>query len=154
MDELKAKMLHLAPYSAAMAKATSWQDITRAYGKDLDMNNLYAKHGCKLLRAVRQAGKLKGIYQQAFPEATTYWNKRFGISCSASSTTAQEPSVETQETTQLSEASGSQFPVQNTFIHFAEPKVRSPRARSEERANAWSSQAPSDKKARWNSAEL
>ena len=77
MDVLKARSQALGPHPPCISTATSWADATRALGKEVDMDGLYRHHGHLLVRAVRSAGKLKGIYKDLFPQDAIHYDWKF-----------------------------------------------------------------------------
>ena len=121
MDEVKYRLNALGDYPACIQKAKSWEDVCRSLGKEIEMNRLHEKHGPSLVRAVRQAGKLKGIYKELFPATAEYWDRTFStltFSSSSSSASAAAPKM--------------RVPVVNTFVHFKSIVSSKPRSKSEE----------------------
>ena len=121
MEEVKWRMNALGAFPACVERARSWEDVCRAFGKEIEMNRLHEKHGVSLVREVKKAGKLKGIYRELFPEAAEYWDQTFfnpSSSSSPASASTAPPSIP--------------VPVLNTFVHFNDPVSSKPRSKSEE----------------------
>lgn len=76
---MKERLMHLGPHPRSIANATSWADITRDIGKQLDLDAMYRQHGHMLVRQLRKQGKLKGLYREMFPQAAAYYDHKFGL---------------------------------------------------------------------------
>ncbi len=67
MDEL-SQILKELPSNDECFQKNSWEDVTRAVGKKVDLNGMYRKHGAALVGALRKAGKLKGLLRKLIPD--------------------------------------------------------------------------------------
>ena len=104
MNALLADLMTLGPHHECMDGAKSWEGVTRKLGKELDMTSRYTIHGPTLVRAMRAAKGLKGIFRRQFPEAAAALDQQF----STDNPSMQQPQTFQSTMLPMSAATASQ----------------------------------------------
>ena len=76
MDELISKLNKLGAHHECIRTATSWEEVTRAVGHKVNLNEMYRRHGFMLVRSLRKQGKLKGLLKELYPELTSRFDTK------------------------------------------------------------------------------
>lgn len=125
MDELIQLLKQLGPQDESIQTATTWERACQNVAWKIDMGGLHAKHGPKLVSALRKKKKLKGLLTELFPELAV----RFGTQSQppAQATSAAHVQVPpTPPPAQVAPAGHAQAPTAGSPLLSSPPSAAAP----------------------------